>query len=96
MALDVEAARLLIWRAAAGAESGVPDAYEAGLAKLFANEMALRVTDRAMQLFGGHGYLKSMPPERYLRWARYGGLGGGTPHIQRNILANRLLGRART
>ena len=95
MALEVEAARLLIWRAALGARDGVPDAYEAGLAKLFANEMALRVTDRAMQLFGGHGYLKSMPPERYLRWARYGGLGGGTPHIQRNIIANRLLGRVR-
>jgi alkylation response protein AidB-like acyl-CoA dehydrogenase len=92
MALDVEAARLLVWRAAAGAKDGLPDSYEAGLAKLQANEMALRVTDKAMQLFGGHGYLKSMPPERYLRWARYGGLGGGTPHIQRNLIAARLVG----
>ena len=86
---------LLIWRAASGTTGGLPDQYEAGLAKLFANEMALRVTDRAMQIFGGHGYLKSMPPERYLRWARYGGLGGGTPHIQRNIIASRLLGKSR-
>ena len=95
MAVEIEAARLLIWRAASNTDRGLPDQYEAGVAKLFANEMALRVTDKAMQIFGGHGYLKSMPPERYLRWARYGGLGGGTPHIQRNIIAARLLGRSR-
>ena len=93
MAIDVEAARLLIWRAASNTDRGLPDQYEAGVAKVCANEMALRVTDKAMQIFGGHGYLKSMPPERYLRWARYGGLGGGTPQIQRNIIAARLLGR---
>jgi alkylation response protein AidB-like acyl-CoA dehydrogenase len=95
MATDIEAARLLIWRAASNTDRGLPDQYDAGVAKLFANEMVLRVTDKAMQLFGGHGYLKSMPPERYLRWARYGGLGGGTPHIQRNLIARRLLDRRR-
>jgi alkylation response protein AidB-like acyl-CoA dehydrogenase len=66
---------------------------EAAMAKTFSNEMAIRVTNQAMQLFGGHGYLKSMPAERYLRGARFGALGGGTPQIQRNIIARHLVGR---
>ena len=92
-ATDIEAARSLIWRALGVVDSGAPGRYESGVAKLFANEMSLRVTDRVMQLFGGHGYLQEMPPERYLRWARYGSLGGGTPHILRNGIARELLGR---
>lgn len=92
-ATDIEAARALIWRGLGAVESGAPGRYESGVAKLFANEMSLRVTDRVMQLFGGHGYLQDMPPERYLRWARYGSLGGGTPHILRNGIARELLGR---
>jgi alkylation response protein AidB-like acyl-CoA dehydrogenase len=54
--------------------------------------MALRVTDRSMQIFGGHGFLKEMPPERFLRWARYGSLGGGTPQILRNAIGRHLVG----
>lgn len=92
-ATDIEAARSLIWRALGAVESGAPGRYESGVAKLFANEMSLRVTDRVMQLFGGHGFLLEMPAERYLRWARYGGLGGGTPHILRNGIARELLTR---
>lgn len=87
----IEAARLLIWRATARAGQGFPERHEASLAKLFANEMALRVTDTALQVFGGHGWTKEMPVERYLRWARYGPLGGGTPQIQRNGIARHLL-----
>jgi alkylation response protein AidB-like acyl-CoA dehydrogenase len=74
-------------------ESGAPGRYESGVAKQFANEMSLRFTDRVMQLFGGHGCLQDVPPERYLRWARYGSVGGGTPHILRNGIARELLAR---
>jgi alkylation response protein AidB-like acyl-CoA dehydrogenase len=91
-AIQIEAARLLVHRAAALAGSGFPSRYEAAIAKVFANEMALRVTDSAMQIFGGHGWTKEMPAERYVRWARYGPLGGGTPQIQRNGIARHLLG----
>jgi alkylation response protein AidB-like acyl-CoA dehydrogenase len=89
--LEIEAARLLLWRAAARAGSRFPSRTEAAIAKITANEMALRVTDRAMQVFGGHGFLKEMPPERFLRWARYGSLGGGTPQILRNAIGRHLV-----
>jgi alkylation response protein AidB-like acyl-CoA dehydrogenase len=95
MAIDLDAARLLVYRAASNAGKGLPSAIEASMAKTFSNEMAIRVTNQALQIFGGHGYLKSMPVERYLRGARFGAVGGGTPQIQRNIIADELLGRAR-
>ncbi len=90
--LEIEAARLLLWRAAARAGGRFPSRTEAAIAKITANEMALRVTDRSMQIFGGHGFLKEMPPERFLRWARYGSLGGGTPQILRNAIGRHLVG----
>ena len=90
--LQIEGARLLVWRAAARAGSRFPSRTEAAIAKITANEMALRVTDRSMQIFGGHGFLKEMPPERFLRWARYGSLGGGTPQILRNAIGRHLVG----
>jgi alkylation response protein AidB-like acyl-CoA dehydrogenase len=93
MAIDLDAARLLIYRAASNAGRGLPNPVEAAMAKTFSNEMSIRVTNQAMQLFGGHGYLKSMPVERYLRGARFGALGGGTPQIQRNIIGRHLVGR---
>jgi len=95
MAIDLDAARMLIYRAACNAGAGLPDQVEAAKAKTFANEAAIRVSNQAMQLFGGHGYLKSMPIERYLRGARFGALAGGTPQIQRNIIADSLVGRRR-
>ena len=91
-AIQIEAARMLVHRAAAQAGDGFPSRYESAVAKTFANEMALKVTDNVMQIFGGHGWIEEMPAERYLRWARYGPLGGGTPHIQRNGISRHLLG----
>lgn len=91
-AIQIEAARLLVHRAAAHSSTGFPTRYESAVAKTFANEMALKVTDNAMQIFGGHGWIEEVPAERYVRWARYGPLGGGTPHIQRNGIARHLLG----
>jgi alkylation response protein AidB-like acyl-CoA dehydrogenase len=95
MAIELDAARLLIYRAACNAGRGLPDQVEAAKAKAFANETAIRVSNQAMQLFGGHGYLKSMQVERYVRGARFGALAGGTPQIQRNIIAGSLVGRKR-
>lgn len=91
-AIQIESARLLVHRAAAHAGTGFPSRYHSAVAKTFANEMALKVTDNVMQLFGGHGWIEEVPAERYLRWARYGPLGGGTPHVQRNGIARHLLG----
>ena len=90
-AIQIEAARLLVRRAAARAGAGFPSRYEAAVAKTLANEMALTVTDNVMQIFGGHGWLQKNSAERYLRWARYGPLGGGTPQVQRNGIARHLL-----
>ncbi|WP_033289045.1 acyl-CoA dehydrogenase family protein [Amycolatopsis jejuensis] len=89
--VEIQAARQLVWRAAANAAQAFPSRHEAAVAKVNANEMALRVTDRVLQIFGGNGWVKEMPAERYLRWARYGPLGGGTPQIQRNAIARELL-----
>ncbi|HLZ32045.1 MAG TPA: acyl-CoA dehydrogenase family protein [Chloroflexota bacterium] len=96
MAIELDAARLLIYRAASNAGAGLPDVTEAAMAKTFANEVAIRVSNQAMQLFGGHGYLKSMPVERFVRGARFGALAGGTPQIQRNLIARSLLARRRS
>ncbi|MBV9595312.1 MAG: acyl-CoA dehydrogenase family protein [Chloroflexi bacterium] len=96
MAIDLDAARLLIYRAACNAGAGLPDQVEAAKAKAFANETAIHVSNQAMQLFGGHGYLKSMQVERFLRGARFGALAGGPPQIQRNIIADSLVGRRAT
>jgi alkylation response protein AidB-like acyl-CoA dehydrogenase len=95
MAIELDAARLLIYRAASNAGAGLPDQVEAAKAKAFANEAAIRVSNQALQMFGGHGYLKSMQVERYVRGARFGALAGGTPQIQRNIIADSLVGRRR-
>lgn len=90
-AIEIEAARSLVQRACALTSRGFPSRMNAAIAKTFANEMSLRVTDRVMQVFGGHGWLTDMPAERYVRWARYGALGGGTPQVQRNGIARSLL-----
>jgi alkylation response protein AidB-like acyl-CoA dehydrogenase len=89
-AIEIEAARALVHRAAWNGGKPFPNRYDAAVAKVFANEMSLRVTDRVLQIFGGHGFLRDLPAERYLRWARYGGLGGGTPQLLRDGIATEL------
>jgi butyryl-CoA dehydrogenase len=91
MAIKVEAARLLVYRAAANAEAGLPSRLEASIAKAFANEMAMEVANMALQIHGGYGYLKEYPVERMLRDARFPALGGGTVQIQKNNIASELL-----
>jgi alkylation response protein AidB-like acyl-CoA dehydrogenase len=91
MATQVAAARLLTWRAATMADSGVKHTTESSMAKLFAGETAVQVALEAIQIHGGYGYLKDYPVERYLRDAKLGTIGEGTSEVQRMVVARQLL-----
>jgi alkylation response protein AidB-like acyl-CoA dehydrogenase len=93
MPTKLDAARLLVYRAAAGAGQGLPSIYEASMAKSFANQMVREVTDTAMQIFGGYGYSKEYPLERMVRDARAWGLAGGTLQMLKITLAGMIFGR---
>ncbi|MUL74501.1 acyl-CoA dehydrogenase family protein [Mycolicibacterium sp. CBMA 226] len=93
MVIDVEAARLLIYRAASNAGTGAPPALEASIAKCFANGMAKRVSDLAIQLHGGYGYSAEYEIERLHRDSHGWALAGGTPAMQRIRIASEYLGR---
>jgi alkylation response protein AidB-like acyl-CoA dehydrogenase len=93
MAMRVDAARLLIHRAAASAEKGLPSVYESSIAKCFANEMSREVTGAAVQLMGGYGYSKAYPMERRMRDAWGWGIAGGTIDIQKVNIASAMVGR---
>ncbi|HQB93528.1 MAG TPA: acyl-CoA dehydrogenase family protein [Smithellaceae bacterium] len=93
MAMKVEAARLLVYRAAVNAGSGHPSVFESSVAKCFANEIGKEVTDMAIQVFGGYGYSKEYPIERMLRDSRGWPVAGGTVQIQRINIAGAMLGR---
>ncbi|MFF2847634.1 acyl-CoA dehydrogenase family protein [Streptomyces sp. NPDC058001] len=93
MVMQVEAARLLIYRAAASAGTGAPSALEASVAKAFSNEMAKKVSDLAMQLHGGYGYAGEYEIERLHRDAHGWALAGGTTTMQRTRIASEYLGR---
>ena len=93
MSIQLNAARLLIYKAAAGAANGFPDVTEAAQAKVFASEMAIKVTNDALQIFGASGYSRNLPLERMVRDARMFTIGGGTAQILRTVIASKLLGR---
>jgi alkylation response protein AidB-like acyl-CoA dehydrogenase len=93
MSIQVEAARLLIYRAAMNAQDGLPASLEVSVAKCFANEMAKRVSDLAMQLHGGNGYTEEYGIERLHRDAHGWAIAGGTPAIQRVRIASEIFGR---
>jgi butyryl-CoA dehydrogenase len=93
MIIDVEAARLLVWRAAARADRGTPDPLEASIAKSFANDMAKRVSDLAVQLHGGYGYHPDYHVERHHRDAHGWAIAGGTRTMQRMRIVSEHLGR---
>ena len=91
MAIKLDAARLLIHRAAVNAGSRFPDALEAAKAKTFAAEMAQEVTGQALQVHGAAGYGRALPIERMVRDARMFAIGGGTVEMMRNLIADRIL-----
>jgi butyryl-CoA dehydrogenase len=93
MVVQVDAARLLIYRAAARAGTGTPVPLVASIAKCFANEMAKKVSDLAIQLHGGYGYSAEYEIERLHRDAHGWALAGGTPAIQRTRIVAEYLGR---
>ncbi len=93
MATELDAARLMVHRAALALERGVPEAtLQAAMAKRFATDIGFRVVDDALQLHGGYGYLRDFPIERFLRDLRVHQILEGTNEIMRLIIARRLLG----
>jgi alkylation response protein AidB-like acyl-CoA dehydrogenase len=88
---ELDAARLLLWQAAALADANRPFSREASMGKLFASEAATRVCDRALQIHGGYGYLNDFPVERYVRDVRVTRIGEGTSEVQRMLIARSML-----
>ena len=88
---ELEAARLLVHRAATLADAGRPFTREASIAKLFASEVANRACNKAVQIHGGYGYTREFPVERYLRDAKLCEIGEGTSEVQRTVIARELL-----
>jgi alkylation response protein AidB-like acyl-CoA dehydrogenase len=93
MATQIAAAQALVYKAALRGGRGFPDVTEAAQAKIFASEMAIKVTNDALQLFGAAGYSRNQPLERMVRDARMFTIGGGTAQILRTVVASRLLDR---
>lgn len=91
MATEIDAARLLVHRAARLRDAGRRFAREAAMAKLFAAETAMRAAVKAVQIHGGYGYTRAFPVERYLREAKLCEIGEGTSEIQRLVIARELL-----
>ncbi|MDG1986945.1 MAG: acyl-CoA dehydrogenase family protein [Halieaceae bacterium] len=93
MKMKVDAAQLLVWRAAADSGQGLPSVGASSIAKCFANEIARDVTGTALQLMGGYGYSKEYPMERRMRDAWGWGIAGGAIDIQKINIASAIVGR---
>jgi alkylation response protein AidB-like acyl-CoA dehydrogenase len=96
MAVEIEAARLLMLSAAQMKDNGENYTLQASIAKLYASEMVNRVTAHAVQLHGGYGFTREYPVERYYRDARVFTIYEGTSEIQRVVISNQLLKDRRT
>ncbi len=90
MAMDVEAARLLVWKSAWAVDAGVRNTTAAAFAKAYAADMAMRVTTNAVQVFGGYGYMSEYPVEKLMRDVKIYQIYEGTSQIQRNIVVREL------
>jgi alkylation response protein AidB-like acyl-CoA dehydrogenase len=93
-ATRIEAARLLTYRAAYLKDRGQSTTLEAAMAKLYASEIAVKVTDDCVQIHGGYGFVKDYPAEKYFRDVKLTTIGEGTSEIQRLVIARQLLSRA--
>ncbi|HEX4818139.1 MAG TPA: acyl-CoA dehydrogenase family protein [Nonomuraea sp.] len=94
IALDVDAARLLVWRVADHIDRGLPFATESSMAKLYASEAAVRAANDALQVFGGYGYIDEYPVAKYLRDARVMTLYEGTSQVHKLLIGRALTGVA--
>jgi butyryl-CoA dehydrogenase len=92
MATEIDAARLMVYRAAAMRDAGLRYTKEAAMAKLFASEVAERAAFKAVQIHGGYGYSREYPVERIYRDQRLCSIGEGTSEIQRLVIARQVLG----
>ncbi len=93
MATEIDAARLMVYRAAALKDAGRPFTKEAAMAKLYASEVAERAAFKAIQIHGGYGYSREYPVERIYRDQRLCTIGEGTSEIQRLVIARQVLGK---
>ncbi len=91
MATEIEAARLLTYRAAAMKNRGKVTTKESSMAKLYSSEVAVRVAEQSVQIHGGYGYIKDYPAEKYWRDSKLCTIGEGTSEIQRTVIARQLL-----
>jgi acyl-CoA dehydrogenase len=90
MAIEVEAARLLVWKSAWAVDSGMANTTAAAAAKAFAADTAMKVATNAVQVLGGYGYMAEYPVEKLMRDAKIFQIYEGTSQIQRNILVREL------
>jgi alkylation response protein AidB-like acyl-CoA dehydrogenase len=91
MATELEAARLLVYNAARLKMAGSPFSKEAAMAKLFSSEMAEKVCSQSLEIFGGYGYTKEFPAEKYYRDAKIGKIYEGTSNMQLQTIAKLIL-----
>lgn len=92
MAMEVEAARLLVWRAAWYVDQGKPNGLESAMAKCFGSDVAMRTSLEALQIFGGYGYMKDYPIEKLVRDAKLLQIYEGTNEIQRLVISREVVG----
>ena len=93
MATAIEAARLMVYNAARMKDAGVPFVKEAAMAKLFSSEVAERVTSKAVEIYGGYGFTKDYPVEKYWRDSKIGKIYEGTSNMQLSTIAKLVLGK---
>jgi alkylation response protein AidB-like acyl-CoA dehydrogenase len=91
MAVEIDAARLLNYRAATKLDRGERVTKESAMAKLFASEAAVRIANEAVQIHGGYGFIKDYPVEKFYRDVKLCTIGEGTSEIQRMVIARQLL-----
>jgi len=91
MATEIDAARLLCYRAATMKDAGEKVTQASAMAKLYASEVAVRATEKGVQIFGGYGFIKEFPAEKYYRDVKLCTIGEGTSEIQRMVIARNLL-----
>ena len=91
MATEIDAARLLTFRAASMKDAGLKTTQESSMAKLYASEVAVRCANEGVQIHGGYGFIKDYPAEKYYRDVKLCTIGEGTSEIQRLVIARQLL-----
>src|SRR5690606_22049555 len=91
MATEIEAARLLCYRAATLKDAGEKVTTASSMAKLYASEVAVRCTEKGVQIFGGYGFIKEFPAEKFYRDVKLCTIGEGTSEIQRMVIGREIL-----